>query len=277
VCASTRGNGVPDFGDGLRRERLVDLLHGLGGRPTVLVAPSGSGKSFLVSQFLRGREGAAIWIDAGGSVLEACELRDLVLSALGCRHTRSRRRSPESSPAECAATAADAVRRADVAGLCLVLDDFGGPGVAGDADGLSALAAALWRGGVRTIVTTRSVDGWPPQMRCTWAVVDEHDLALIDTEARAIARLGGAEDAKTDVEELRADVSGHVALFLAMLSQVRRYGSSDSKNRVVSLEAWLDRVVADMSTSELQAFRYACAVKTGTERQLMELGVDAPR
>jgi hypothetical protein len=77
------GQGAPDFGRSLFRERLVSLIASKGNRPTVIVGASGSGKSVAAVQYAQTTDGATVWVDAGGTFLESAQLADMVSRAAG--------------------------------------------------------------------------------------------------------------------------------------------------------------------------------------------------
>ena len=68
-----------------------------------------------------------------------------------------------------------------------------------------------------------------------------------------------------------------MALFCAMAAQARRYGLNTGAGLVTGLEAWLERVLGDLSVDDEAALRLAAALKSGTDADLRELGSPSAR
>jgi DNA-binding SARP family transcriptional activator len=279
VYPSTGESGVPDYGAGVTRGSLLQQLAAVGTRPTVVVGPSGAGKTLLVAQYAARSESVVVWLSAEGAFLSASEMCDRSSAALGVGAQVGRLGNAQSpSRDDSIARLVDAVRGADCgAGVCIVLDDLGAEPGADGLDHLQHIATALWRSGTRLLITTRSVSAWPPAARCQWVVLDEHDLALSDAEAEELVAQLGVRILTPELEELRSATGGHVALFAAMAMQASRHGLAPSSPRVLSLDAWLERVLSGLTNHDANAVELAAALKVGTERDLLGLGVERPK
>ena len=130
---------------------------------------------------------------------------------------------------------------------CIVVDDLRGTDQAEGLVGVARAASALWRAGVRVIVTSRSISTWPADVRCSWVAVDDHDLALREDEATELLRELGLPLPPDDVRQVQSISGGHVALFSAVAAQASRYGLAANVQRAPSLEAWLDNVVGELA------------------------------
>jgi DNA-binding SARP family transcriptional activator/ATP/maltotriose-dependent transcriptional regulator MalT len=269
------GLGVPDFGAAVIRPRLLGQLSAAGGRPAVIFGPSGSGKSVLAAQLVRGFCGRVVWLSADGVPLGAPEVSDLVTRDLGSTVAKASTGRGSTSPTgDYLAELVDAAKTADTgSGVCVVIDDFGPNPHVEDLEFLHRAGTALWRAGARLVVTTRSVELWSPAARCDWCLVDGHDLALRVDEAEQLAQNLGLVLDEAEIQELCDVTAGHAALYSAMAVQAAKYGLETTASRAVNLDAWLDRVVSDMGAADLEALRVSAALKTGTDCDLSALGI----
>ena len=269
------GWGVPDFGTGIRRDRLVARLSSYGTRPTVVTGSSGAGKSFLAAQFV-GQDGrTTLWLNGEGVFPRVAQICDLMERLTGSAIQGSKQRSvADTSPGDLVARILDIARAADAgSGVSIVLDDAGPEPNEEGFEAFQEVATALWRAGTRLLVTTRSIGKWPATARCAWAIVDEHDLALDIREVGELAARLGTRLSASDLEEICDITGGHVALCAAMSVQAARHGLTLSVSRVVSLEAWLERAVAELPEEDLDVARLASALKVGSDADLARLGV----
>ena len=218
------------------------------------------------------------WVDAGGAPMHIGEITDSVLQALGVEPAEaSKVRAEHEQDNESVARLVDTVR---VLGqghaACIVVDDLRGTDQAEGLVGVARAASALWRAGVRVIVTSRSISTWPADVRCSWVAVDDHDLALREDEATELLRELGLPLPPDDVRQVQSISGGHVALFSAVAAQASRYGLAANVQRAPSLEAWLDNVVGELAPSDSRLLQLAAMMKSGTGEELRVMGVQDP-
>ena len=166
VCASKQASGVPDFGAGILRERLIRQLEGAGTRPSVIVGPSGSGKSFLAAQFALGFNGVVAWVDACGADMQIAEIADSATQALGVTGDEVPTATGYGQESDSIARVVDAVRMtAEGRPVCIVIDDLRNSDEHEGIASVTRAARSLWRVGARILVTARSISTWPADVR----------------------------------------------------------------------------------------------------------------
>ena len=272
--------GVPDFGSVVRRKRLTDLFTSYGTRAVILFGPSGCGKSIAAAHWSECATRTPIWVDAGGgfpSVEGAvrCVTRALERSSGGC---------PESAEGELQlADLLESNRIAieaavGAAGVCVILDDVGAPDDGADVRGLAQLARSLRSSSSQLVVTTRSITRWPADVLCEWVPVGPTELALTDAEASQLLDCAGLSRLIPESAELVEACAGHAAVFSVLASQAATHGVESTVARTTSLEAWLELLILEQMPQELRTSLLVLSlVKSGTERDLAELGIADPR
>jgi DNA-binding SARP family transcriptional activator len=270
----TGGWGVPDFGVGLRRPRLLRMMEDAGTRPKVLVAPPGSGKSVLASQYALACERMSIWISGDGSAISHVELSDKVGSVLANHLGVSGNESLScTSGADSAALIADLMRSVGPPNEARLLVDDVGPQSRESADFLRRLGSVLWRQGTELIITTRSTATWPAAQVCDFAVVDQQHLALTEAEANELALQLEVSLTSSELIEIHQLSAGNIGLFSAMAVQVARHGRGVAL-RSTSLDAWLGRAIDDLEASDQDGLAVISSMKSGSVPDLVHLGLD---
>jgi DNA-binding SARP family transcriptional activator/ATP/maltotriose-dependent transcriptional regulator MalT len=219
-----------------------------------------------------------MWLGAQGDFPSGLQMCDLIERSAGVgTRTANELRSYDADRADLVACMADAAKLANRgSGVCLILDDLGIAPTEEDFAWFRQAAAVLWRTGVHLVVTTRSIEGWLLPAVGEWAVVDEHDLALRESEAQELSIRLDTRLSSQQVSEICTISAGHVALCSAVMVQAARHGLAASCARALPLEVWLKRAVADLSAEDAEVARLAALLLTGTARDLAVLGVGSP-
>lgn len=231
---------VPDYGAVLVRSRLLRLLERAGGRPIVIAAASGWGKSVLASQYARSMGGRAVWLDLAGGAPAPEQIAEAVSGAFTAGSLGS---LGEPEPG-CHESMAMEGRASGV----VILDDL-----AAGSDGVDLLSGvARWCAGQghRLLATSRvrPLD----VMACSqdFFLVTKGDLALSPEEAEAIFR-GSVGDS------VRESTGGQVG-YCAMAARLAEGGDALRCQD-------LDHVLASCVQASLRQVR-----GSGWERVLLE-------
>lgn len=277
MCASSHNREVPDFGTVLIRHRITELLHHAGKRPTVLTGPSGSGKSIAAAIHAARAPEAAIWVDACGESLPPARLAELVLAAMGG--------ASEVSSASVATDLRlvgliDRLTRPEASGglgsqpHCVVLDDIGPLESDERANEFADLLLALWRLRCQVVVTTRSLDRWPPHLLRESTILGQDELRLTAGEAPALLDVLGASAARAQCRELLEACDGNIALFAVLSSQAKEDEGGHATRRTASLDAWISTSIgSQLSDDEVETLAAASLLRTGKPRDLEVLGM----
>ncbi len=234
--------GIPDFGRVVDRPRITTLLAAAPPGLSLLVAPSGYGKSVAAAQFARRADSTAQWIDFSSCSADGIACLERVIEAIEpqTRQVGSNARRPASlrSAAEdlTHSIVGSVLGLADPEGMCLVLDDV--PCLeAAPLEALAGLADRLAVLGVRTLITARSLPvGTLGSFRVT-QILDYEDLRLTAHEALSIAsQVVGLELGSSDVQPIVDACAGHPAVFSVLV----RHAVSDAGGLVVKPNPSLD-------------------------------------
>jgi len=238
-----------------------------GRRPIALVGASGNGKTVLAAQFASESRGGAVWISCAGVAPDPHLVATELVRAWA--PSRVNRRLPAGlTPADALGTVPE------VSGGCIVLDDFGVRLGAEDVAWLVALGSACLRLGVSLVVTTLSVDEWPPTASRDWAFISYGDLALTRHEGVELARLLGVVGANARVDWMRKACQGQPGFYSAIASQVRQSGRPFDEARTPTLRAWMARSISCLGPDELEALVLASLLRQGAAVELRTLGVE---
>lgn len=278
MCAALDAMGVPDFGETYSRERITRLVSTNGARPCVLHGPSGCGKSIAAAQYASAAGRGTIWIDAAGHALTGSQLADSLLR--GCADLCEDPGFESPTVDVPFVDRLEAVARAfSVAHQrrscsCVVVDDLGAVIDESAVWEIHSLARALWRSNVHVVVTTRSLEGWPPDVLCGCGLLGPADLRLTALEAEMLLYEGGKPKGSIDASVLHEACGGHIAFFVVLSRQAREFGLEATVERTVSLEAWLQWVIErqlDIRSREL--LKWAAALKAGSIADLEHMGL----
>ena len=274
--AVSREWGVPDFGVVLLRQRLAKMVDDFGSRPVVIYGPAGCGKSVLASQVARSCEALPIWLDAGGVFVDAGHLANSLAGILGGSTSHEVEGLDNSERLDVFALAIQALASPEVA-HSLVVDDLGSPEGVHSFDGFPRLLKMAWQASIRVVISTRSVEHWPPDLLCECVLIGPDELALTDDEAIALADPEGAVCPSTEAIQLREACGGHIALYVVLLSQARRKGLEALAERTASLDAWLARMInMDLGSEARNTLWLSALLRWGDSIDLSHLRVTNP-
>lgn len=183
----TVGCAIPDFGNVLERSSLVRLFKRRAPALTIIVAPSGYGKSVLAAQFARSRGFAAcFWVnlgDRGGSE------EDILAALVSALDPGTERQGPTAAvgPIESARSGWMLSLMGELDSmvgqpLCIVLD---GADVLEDLESVRDLSQTLRErtsGGTCLVVTCRSLEDSVPVSPATEWVIEDLDLRFTRDE-----------------------------------------------------------------------------------------------
>ncbi len=160
-------------------------------------------------------------------------------------------------------------------GVCVIVDDQGPPPDIEAERAFGRLARLVRSAASQLLITTRSTQGWSPEMLCDWELIGDAELALDSLEASAMLERSGLSRLLDQADTLLSACKGHPALFAVMSSQAASFGIDEESERSSSLNAWLIRLIAvQMSPECRHALCLASLVKSGSEKDLELLGVD---
>lgn len=255
---------VPDFGRQLPRVTVSESLAGAGDRLRVISAPSGWGKTLAAAQYARYCGLPTLWLDAFGECIAPERIAQEVLLYLSERGHGSMRL------AELTRRSTDDLLDAIRGQACLhsgqkmlvVIDDVA---VHDDSalTGLLRVHGALRRTGGQVLVTTRASLG---TKRDEIWVAGPSLLALSHEEIRELSQ--GLVDPKT----LRQETQGHPAL----VSLMSRQALQDDGTVSVEVQDWIRTAAASLPYESRMWLHVLGVLKSGTDHQLVELGMSRP-
>ena len=235
---------VPDFGAVVPRPRLVGLLDSSPVGLSLLVAPSGYGKSVLAAQYASLQDRAAsCWVDFARCQVDglACLRRILnVVTPDGPAGNDATTPGPVSlrdEPADLIEAVARALFLRGIAGgASLVLDDLPAMGSEGFTMVVD-LAERLAALDVRTIITARSApEGVLPRLHNV-RILDFQDLRLSLTEASDLARqVTGRDLGAEEAISMLAACGGHPAVYSVLVRQATSNADEYAPTRAPSLD-----------------------------------------
>jgi hypothetical protein len=281
MYSSSAAWGPPDFGQMLKRDRVVERIAQSGDKPCVLFGPSGCGKSVAAAQYALSSERRTVWVDAGGESLSGAQVAQAILRAFGqfqpFRDTTGQADTPAIVDLVDAVVRSIQASDGSAEGALVVVDDLGEPGTPEEISGLRMLARGLWRIGSRALITCRAVSEWPTDALRECALVGPDELALTSDEAEGYLERAGLSSLLGESDELRAACGGHPAFFVVMASQATEHGMASRVARTPSLEAWLRNATEEQLTcEERRALVAATLLCTGDDCDLLSLGVENP-
>lgn len=218
----TMGTAIPDFGNVLERSRLVRLFARRAPALTMVVAPSGYGKSVLAAQFAQSREFAAhFWVNLGDRGGSEEDILAALTSALGPGSERQSAAAVgpiESARSGWMLSLMGELDCMEGRPLCVVLD---GADVLEDLASVRALSRTLRERtstGTCLVVTSRTLEDSVPISPSTEWVIDELDLRFTrDEVARLMGDWLGEAEPDEVVDALLSRTGGQPALVCLMI------------------------------------------------------------
>lgn len=258
----TRRFSVPDFGETVRRERMIGLYERVRPRFVVIAAPSAYGKSVLASQFARvQRFRSALWVRLPSGCASTGDMLSAAVAALAPRSTGDQDRFISLAATPGVADLADqlAAVLTQVIGEdgCLVLDNL----EAACAGAIPELMNTLeGRVGLPSIViTVRASSAIPNCPIWVWQV-GPRDLLLEDAEAADVAAgVLGTTPGPTTMTRL-IDASGRQPGLLSLLARCGASHADDWRELAASQQDILGvlRHLAESQLDDSGRFTLAC-------------------
>ncbi len=276
--------GIPDFGAVASRHRLASLVDSHATGLTLLVAPSGYGKSVLAAQYMMSKlSGQGLWLDCSRAAQGLDSVLHELLVALSPAGDRRERWAPgvralRDDSEDLILSVATAVSRLDdPRATVVVLDDLADVG-AESIQQLATLGRRLRGLGARLIVTTRSVGAGAAVWLHDAQVVDAEDLKLTQQEAAGVASAVLGEDvAERAVASLLHTCMGHPATFVVLLrhAALGPEGWTPKETPSLDLRSQLMYVASSqLSSSEQEALHVMALLGRGTVPDLRRCGLE---